>query len=262
MSEPLVRMEHINKFFGRVQALNDVSFTVNKNEIVGLLGDNGAGKSTLIKILSGALTASSGDIYIKGKKVDIRSTSDAIAQGIETIYQDSALVTQLSIARNLFLGREPLKGPRFFNRMDQEKMNEVARTLLKKVGISKNIPPTTPISSLSGGERQAVAIARAMHFESDLIILDEPTNNLGVEETRGVLTFVRNARASGHSCIFIAHNIHHVFQVVDRIVILRRGKNVADDIDPKKTTIDEVEKIITGMQDSVVHTQVNHDARL
>lgn len=260
MSEPLVRMEHINKFFGRVQALNDVSFKVNKNEIVGLLGDNGAGKSTLIKILSGALVASSGDIFIHGKKVDIRSTSDAIAQGIETIYQDSALVTQLSIARNLFLGREPIKGPRFLNRMDQEKMNAVAQTLLKRVGISKNIPPNTPISGLSGGERQAVAIARAMHFESDLIILDEPTNNLGVEETRGVLNFVRNARDSGHSCILIAHNIHHVFQVVDRIVIMRRGKKVADDIDPKKTTIEEVEKVITGMLDSLPHSKVSHDS--
>jgi simple sugar transport system ATP-binding protein len=251
MSEPLVRMEHINKFFGRVQALNDVSLTVYKSEIVGLLGDNGAGKSTLIKILSGTLTASSGDIFIHGKKVAIRNTSDAIAQGIETIYQDSALVTQLSIARNLFLGREPIKGPRFLNRMDHDEMNTVAQTLLKQVGISKNIPPNTPISGLSGGERQAVAIARAMHFESDLIILDEPTNNLGVEETRGVLNFVRSARDSGHSCILIAHNIHHVFQVVDRIVIMRRGKKVADDIDPKKTTIEEVEQVITGMLENV-----------
>lgn len=247
MADERVRMEHINKFFGRVQALNDVNFTVRKNEIVGLLGDNGAGKSTLIKILSGALRADSGDIFIHGERVDMRNTTDAIARGIETIYQDSALVTQLSIARNLFLGREPIKGPRFFNRMDQEAMNEAASKLLKQVGISKDIPPTTPISALSGGERQAVAIARAMHFESDLIILDEPTNNLGVEETQGVLRFVRSARDSGHSCVFIAHNIYHVFQVVDRIVVLRRGKVVADDIDPKKTTIEAVEHIITGM---------------
>lgn len=247
MTDELVRMEHINKFFGRVQALNDVSLTVRPKEIVGLLGDNGAGKSTLIKILSGALTADSGDIYIHGQKADIRSTTDAIAHGIETIYQDSALVTQLSIARNLFLGREPVKGPRFFNRLDQKAMNQAAQELLKQVGISKEIPPNTPISALSGGERQAVAIARAMHFESDLIILDEPTNNLGVEETQGVLRFARSARDTGHSCIFIAHNIYHVFQVVDRIVVLRRGKIVADDIDPKKTTIEAVEQIITGM---------------
>src|SRR6266436_8438955 len=119
MAEELVRMEHINKFFGRVQALSDVTLSVRRNEIVGLLGDNGAGKSTLIKILSGALRADSGDIYIDGSKVDIRNTTDAIAQGIETIYQDSALVTQLSIARNLFLGREPVKGPRLLDRLDQ-----------------------------------------------------------------------------------------------------------------------------------------------
>ena len=247
MPDELVRMEHINKFFGRVQALNDVTLSVGRNEIVGLLGDNGAGKSTLIKILSGALRADSGDIYMHGNKVDIRNTMDAIAQGIETIYQDSALVTQLSIARNLFLGREPVKGPRLLDRLDQKAMNEVARDLLKRVGITKEIPPTTPISALSGGERQAVAIARAMHFDSDLIILDEPTNNLGVEETKGVLRFVRSARDSGHSCILIAHNIYHVFQVVDRIIVLRRGKKVADDIDPRQTTMESVESIITGM---------------
>lgn len=242
----LVRMEHIDKFFGRVQALNDVTFTVYEREIVGLLGDNGAGKSTLIKILSGALTADRGEIYFKGQKVNFRNTMDAIKAGIETIYQDSALVTQLSIARNLFLGREPTSGPWIANKLDQQAMNDAARALLKQVGITKDIPPTTPISALSGGERQAVAIARAMHFESDLIILDEPTNNLGVEETQGVLRFVRNARDSGHSCIFIAHNIYHVFQVVDRIVVLRRGRKVWE-VDPKKTTIEEVEHVITGL---------------
>ena len=247
MAEPLVRMERISKSYGSVQALDGVDLAVAEREIVGLLGDNGAGKSTLIKILSGAIPATSGDIYIRGRRVEIRGTTDAIANGIETIYQDSALVTQLSIARNLFLGREPLKGPSFLNRMDKEAMNRVAGELLRRVGISKDIPPTTPISSLSGGERQSVAIARAMHFDSDLIILDEPTNNLGVAETQGVLRFVRNARDSGHSCIFIAHNTHHVFQVVDRIVVLRRGTVAADDIDPRRTSIEAVEGVITGM---------------
>jgi simple sugar transport system ATP-binding protein len=246
MAEELIRMANINKFYGRVQALTDVSLSVNTHEIVGLLGDNGAGKSTLIKVLSGAVPMTSGEIFVKGRRVEMKSTTDAINNGIETIYQDSALVPQLSIARNLFLGREPVKGPRFFNRLDQGAMNEVAAGLLKKVGITKDIPPTTPIGSLSGGERQAVAIARAMHFESDLIILDEPTNNLGVAETQGVLRFVRGARDTGHSCIFIAHNIHHVFQVVDRIIVMRRGRIVADDIDPKKTNITEVELVITG----------------
>ncbi len=249
MAEPLVRMERISKSYGSVQALKDVTFTVAEREIVGLLGDNGAGKSTLIKILSGAVPASSGEIWFRGRKLEIRGTQDAIAAGIETIYQDSALVPQLSIARNLFLGREPLTGPAFLNRMDKATMNRVAGELLARVGITKRIPPTTPISSLSGGERQSVAIARAMYFDSDLIILDEPTNNLGVAETQGVLRFVRNARDSGHSCIFIAHNIHHVFQVVDRIVVLRRGEVVADAIDPKRTSIEEVERVITGLDE-------------
>lgn len=249
MGEELIRMDNIKKSYGKVQALRGASLTVNKGEIVGLLGDNGAGKSTLIKILSGAVPATSGDIYINGAKVEMKSTIDAINHSIETIYQDSALVTQLSIARNLFLGREPVIGPKFLSRLDQKKMEEVAGNLLRKVGITKDIPADTPIGNLSGGERQAVAIARAMHFDSDLIILDEPTNNLGVAETQGVLRFVRNARDSGHSCIFIAHNIHHVFQVVDRIVVLHRGVVAADDIDPKTTTVEEVERVITGLDE-------------
>ncbi len=251
MAEPLIRMVNVSKSYGRIQALADATFSVGEGEIVGLLGDNGAGKSTLIKVLSGAVPLTSGDIFVRGRKVQIRSTTDAIALGIETIYQDSALVTQLSIARNLFLGREPLKGPRFLNRMDHAAMESVARDLLKQVGISKDIPPGTAIGALSGGERQAVAIARAMHFDSDLIILDEPTNNLGVAETQGVLRFVRGARDSGHSCIFIAHNIHHVFQVVDRIVVMRRGRVVAENIDPRHSSVEAVERVITGMPDDL-----------
>ena len=244
--EPLVEMRNIEKFYGRVHALRGVNLTIPRGEIVGLLGDNGAGKSTLIKVISGAVPYTSGEVVIKGRPVRMRSTQDAIANGIETIYQDSALVPQLSIARNLFLGRELRTGPALLDRMDLDRMNQVAAELLKRVGISKNIPPTTPIGSLSGGERQAVAIARAMHFDSDLIILDEPTNNLGVAETQGVLRFVREARDTGHSCVFIAHNIHHVFQVVDRIVVMRRGTIVADDLSPKTSSIREVEDIITG----------------
>jgi simple sugar transport system ATP-binding protein len=251
MTEELLRLENLSKFYGRVQALDSVNLSFGTNEIVGLLGDNGAGKSTLIKVISGAVPLSSGQLYWHGKPVTIRGTNDAIAMGVETIYQDSALVNQLSIARNLFLGREPLKGPPIFNRMDKKLMEEVAGKLLGEVGISKNIPAKTPINALSGGERQAVAIARAMYFDSELIILDEPTNNLGVAETQGVLRFVRNARDSGHSCIFIAHNIHHVFQVVDRIVVMRRGQIVADDIDPKVTTIEQVERVITGDLDFI-----------
>jgi simple sugar transport system ATP-binding protein len=241
----LVHVRKICKSYGSVQALRDATLTVNHNEIVGLVGDNGAGKSTLVKVLSGSVAPNSGEIFIRGEQQQFASTTDAIRHGIETIYQDSALVPELSIARNLFLGREPIRGPRLLNRLDQRTMNEVADSLLQQVGIRKKLPPTTPIGSLSGGERQAVAIARAMHFDSDLIILDEPTNNLGVAETRGVLQFIRDARDSGHSCIFIAHNIYHVFQVVDRIAVMRQGTVVAEDIDPKDTTVEQVERLIT-----------------
>ncbi len=243
---PLVEMRHIQKSYGPVHALRDVSLTIRRGEIVGLLGDNGAGKSTLIKVLSGAVPYTSGEIRINGEPVRLRSTNDAIDRGIETIYQDSALVPQLSIARNLFLGRELRRGPGLLDRMDQPRMNQVAADLLRRVGISKNIPPTTPIGALSGGERQAVAIARAMYFDSDLVILDEPTNNLGVAETQGVLRFVREVRDTGHSCIFIAHNIHHVFQVVDRMIVMRRGTIAAADLSPATATIQDVEDIITG----------------
>ena len=245
MPSELIHMREICKSYGSVQALRGATLTVNDHEIVGLVGDNGAGKSTLVKVLSGAITANSGEIFVRGEQLQFESTIDAIRHGIETIYQDSALVPELSIARNLFLGREPIRGPRLFNRLDQRRMNKVAGSLLEQVGIRKKIPPTTPIGSLSGGERQAVSIARAMHFDSDLIILDEPTNNLGVAETRGVLQFIRDARDSGHSCIFIAHNIYHVFQVVDRIAVMRQGTVVADDIDPKDTTVEQVERLIT-----------------
>jgi simple sugar transport system ATP-binding protein len=246
-SVPAIELRNVTKRFGSVIALQDIDIRVSPGEVHCLLGDNGAGKSTLIKVLSGAVPTTEGEIYVRGNKVEMKSTTDAIKNGIETIYQDSALVTQLSISRNLFLGREPIRGPKFLNRLDVPAMDKVVRDLMRKVGITKDIPPSTPVSSLSGGERQAVAIARAMYFDSDLIILDEPTNNLGVAETQGVLSFVRNARDSGHSCIFIAHNIHHVFQVVSRIVVMRLGTIVADNIDPKTTSVEEVERVITGM---------------
>ena len=157
MTTPIVEMRNIEKFYGRIHALRGVNLHVNKGEIVGLLGDNGAGKSTLIKVLSGAVPYTSGQILINGKEVQLSTTNDAIDAGVETIYQDSALVPQLSIARNLFLGRELTHGT--FGRLDQSEMNSVASDLLRRVGITKNIPPTTPISALSGGERQRAALA-------------------------------------------------------------------------------------------------------
>ena len=229
-----------------------MTLTVGESEIVGLLGDNGAGKSTLIKVLSGAIRPTSGEIHVRGRKVDFRTTSDAIAEGIETIYQEFRAGDAAVDCPQPVSGSGADQGTAPPEPDGSGAMNRVASDLLRKVGIEKSIPPTTPIGSLSGGERQAVAIARAMHFDSDLIILDEPTNNLGVAETQGVLRFVRSARNSRHSCIFIAHNIHHVFQVVDRIVVLRRGRVVAGDIDPKRTSIEEVERMITGISEEAI----------
>src|SRR5512133_3913194 len=250
MEGELVRLQNIVKSYGKVQALDDVTVTIQNREIVGLVGDNGAGKSTLIKVLSGATRANSGSIYFKGRPVKITNAQDAIRLGIETIYQDSALVAQLSVARNLFLGREPVRRAGIFPVLDRATMRSETGNLLQQVGIIKNIHPDTPITALSGGERQSIAIARAMYFEADLSILDEPTNNLGIEESAGVLRFIREAKEKGHSSIFITHNIHHVFQVVDRIIIMRRGKLVGDVI-RADTTIEEVEKVITGMTEGI-----------
>jgi len=242
---PLVEMTGIEKHFGSVTALAGVDFSVGEAEVVGLLGDNGAGKSTLIKILSGAIRPSAGEIRFKGAPIHFKSTRDAIDVGIETIYQDSALVEQMSIGRNLFLGREPTRSVGPFRSMDRAYIDRTTRELMNRVGIMKALDPKTPIGRLSGGERQAIAIARAMFFEADLIIMDEPTNNLGVEEADGVMRFIREAKEAGHSSILISHNIHHVFMVVDRVVVLRHGQQVGDT--PRdQTSIQEVEELITA----------------
>jgi simple sugar transport system ATP-binding protein len=238
-------MSDIEMHFGSVTALAGVDFTVGEAEVVGLLGDNGAGKSTLIKILSGALKPTTGEIKFKGSTVRFRSTRDAIDAGIETIYQDSALVEQMSIGRNLFLGREPTRSIGPLRDIDRNYVREQTRALMNRVGIMKALDPDTPIGRLSGGERQAIAIARAMFFEADLIIMDEPTNNLGVEEADGVMRFIREAKEAGHSSILISHNIHHVFMVVDRVVVLRHGLKVGD-LDRSETSIQQVEELITA----------------
>ena len=245
MSTELVRMENMSKTYGRVRAITDITLTVGYGEIVGLVGDNGAGKSTLIKILVGAIQANpGGKIFFKGNEVKIERPIDAINLGIESIYQESSLVNSLSIPRNLFLGREPVKrfGP--FPRLDMARMRDEAHALLKQIGI-KRIDLNTPISNLSGGERQSIAIARAMYFEKDLIILDEPTNQLGIEEIQSVLEFVVKAKDKGYSTIFITHNIHHIYRVADRIVVLRGGQKVGD-MKKSETTIEQIEEIIIG----------------
>jgi simple sugar transport system ATP-binding protein len=239
-------MTKIVKAYGGVIALDRVDFHVSQGEIVALVGDNGAGKSTLTRVLAGALRPDSGEITIRGTACRFRSTRDAIAAGIETIYQGAALVEQLTVARNLFLGREPVtRCLGLLPRLDTRYMRSEARSLLNRMGLEKDINPNDLITGLSGGERQSIAIARAMFFQAELIVLDEPTNNLGVEETRRVLDFLRETRDAGRSSIFITHTIAHAFKVADRLVVMRRGR-VAADLAAAATSVEEVEELITG----------------
>jgi simple sugar transport system ATP-binding protein len=247
MMQEVLRLQNLQKSFGSVRALKNASLTLKEGEVVALLGDNGAGKSTLIKAISGVFPIDRGDIYVRGEKVSIRSTREAMDLGIETIHQDTSLAPDLSIARNLFLGREPvnLKWLGVFAPLDRAKLRDAASALLKRVGISKKLDADALVSTLSGGERQSIAISRAMQFAAKVIILDEPTNNLGVEETHGVLRFVKEMREAGHSVLLITHNIHHVFEVADRIIVMRRGEIVAEQT-VADTDLLTVESLITG----------------
>ncbi|RKX38988.1 MAG: sugar ABC transporter ATP-binding protein [Thermotogae bacterium] len=237
MSEEIVVMRDIKKSFGRVQALKGVDFRVKKNEIVGLLGDNGAGKSTLIKILVGYYQPDHGEIFFDGKKVKFRSPWDSRRLGIETVYQDLALVNLMPLWRNFFLGREMIKKIGPINCIEHRKMKRIAIEALKQVGISLRSPDET-VAFMSGGERQAVAIARAIHFGAKLLILDEPTASLSVGETKMVLEHILKVKERGISVIFITHNIYHVYEVADRLVLLEHGEKIGDyrkkDVAPKE----------------------------
>ena len=241
---PVVSMEGITKRFGTITALDNVNFTVSKHEVVGLLGDNGAGKSTLIKVLTGVHPPSSGQIYFEGKPVAIRSPRDARALGIETCYQDLALVPLMSITRNFYLGRELMTGIGPVRWLDVREMDRQTREALKDIGIHIR-SPNEKVGRLSGGERQSIAIGRARYFGAKLLILDEPTSALSVGETRKVINYTLNAKERGLSVIFITHNVGHVYQVADRFVIIRRGELVGsygkDEVSEK-----DIADLITG----------------
>jgi simple sugar transport system ATP-binding protein len=220
-------MVGINKNFRRVQALRDVDFNVNRSEVVGLLGDNGAGKSTLIKILVGLFPATSGEIYIEEEKVEFRSPHDSREMGIETVYQGLALVELMSILRNFFLGRELTRKRGPFRMLDTKTMSRVCLDSLNEIGV--NIKSANDsVSLLSGGERQSISIGRAVHFGVKLLVLDEPTAALSINEADKVLDYVRQARERGLSAIFITHNVHHVYPVADRFVVLREGMKIGE----------------------------------
>lgn len=227
MSEDLVSMKGIQKTFGHVEALKSVDFTVKSGEIVGLIGDNGAGKSTLIKILTGVFPPDSGEIFFDGTCCRFGSPADARHAGIETVYQGYGVLEDMSIARNFFLGREPLKRAAFFNVLDQQRMNRECWRVLTEIGINVRSPMEVT-SILSGGERQAINIGRAIHFKAKLVVLDEPTTALSVRESEHILQFIEEVRQAGSSVIFITHNIHHVYRAADRFVLLNRGQIVGE----------------------------------
>lgn len=221
MQEPLVRVENVQKWYGSVHALKGVDFSVVAGECVALIGDNGAGKSTLVQIIAGFIPMNEGAIYWKGKRVNISSVRDARKLGIETVYQTQAIVPQLTVAQNIFLGREEVRsyGPLRF--IDEGRMRDEASEILN--GLRLSLPPDREVEFCSGGERQGVAIARAMQFRAELIIFDEPTTALSVSGVQRVLNFIKDLKERGVSSIFISHNLRHLLQVADRFSIMSKG---------------------------------------
>ncbi|MFO1070788.1 MAG: ATP-binding cassette domain-containing protein [Geminicoccaceae bacterium] len=238
---PLFEARGISKTYGHVNALMDVNFRVGHNEVVGLLGDNGAGKSTLIKILSGVVEPDRGQFLRNGQPVDIGSRRKSEAAGIQTIYQDIALVGAMSIMRNIYAGREPTGALGF---MKIKEMRATAMAILDEhVRIAGITSPDLPVEDLSGGQAQAVAIARAVHFKRDILLLDEPTSALSVRETEKVLAIMRELAESGVSCVFVTHNIYHAFRVCDRFVVMAHGQAVTD-VAKADTSLNELTDMI------------------
>jgi simple sugar transport system ATP-binding protein len=237
-----VELRNVHKSFGGVHVLKDVTFRLSAGEVLGLVGDNGAGKSTLIKIITGVHQPDSGQILFRGEEVRGLTVDKARALGVETVYQERALAEQLSLWRNIFMGR-PIS--RAFGFLDVRKMRRITAELMgESMGFTSAVlTPDTHVTGLSGGERQGLAIVRALHFEADIIILDEPTMGLSLKETDKLLHFVKGIKTAGKSAIFIDHNIFHVYSVADRIVVLDRGQ-IARDFPTSQYSLDEVTEIM------------------
>ncbi|MBN2305498.1 MAG: sugar ABC transporter ATP-binding protein [Anaerolineae bacterium] len=237
-------MVNIEKYFGRVCALRNVNIAIGSNEIVGLIGDNGAGKSTMVKVLTGVHRPTSGDMYIAGRKVDPRrySVKRAHEYGIETVYQDKSLGEKQVLWRNFFIGRQVTLPFGFIN---VKKEKEIAQEImLNTIGFrGRGITVDSKVSKLSGGERQGVAIGRAMHFEAELIVLDEPTVALSLKEVRKVLDFVHQIKVGGKACIYISHTITDVYEVADRFIVMDRGEIVGD-IRKEDTSLQELDQYL------------------
>jgi simple sugar transport system ATP-binding protein len=222
---PLIEVENVSKYFGSVIALKDVSMDVQPGEVMCLLGDNGAGKSTLIKIISGVYPPDEGRFLVDGKPVRFGSPRAALDAGIATVYQDLAMIPLMGIARNFFLGSEPQRGWGPFRRFDMTRADRVTLEELAKMGIQIR-DTSQPVGTLSGGERQSVAIARAVYFGARVLILDEPTAALGVKEAGVVLRYIAQARARGIGVVLITHNVHHAYPIGDRFTMLNRGRSI------------------------------------
>ena len=239
----LLKCEGINKWYGNLHALKDVNMSINKGEVIGLIGDNGAGKSTLIKIICGVHKLYKGSVHFEGNQVSIDNPKAAMKLGIETIHQYSTMFQEMSIARNVFIGREPKKfGLNFLGLLDEKTMDHESMKAIKDVGLDLR-SPHIPVKELSGGERQGVAIARSMFFKSKMLILDEPTNHLSVKETLKVLEYIQSLKNLGIGSIFISHNLYHVHEVSDRIVGMARGEKVCD-MNKDETTVNDLIKLI------------------
>ena len=242
---PLLEVRHLRKNFGAVQALKDLSMTLHRGEVVALAGDNGAGKTTLIKAISGVYPPSGGEILLDGQPVSFTSPQEARARGIETIYQDLALADNLSIGANIFLGREPTRRALgFLPVLDRRRMAEAARETMARLDFHVS-RMNAPVSNFSGGQRQAVAIGRAVYWNARVLIMDEPTAALGVPEQRKVLDLIHQLKAQGRGVIFISHNLQDIFAVSDRIVVLRRGV-MAGERRIGETTHEEVVRLMIG----------------
>jgi simple sugar transport system ATP-binding protein len=244
MQAPLIEVRNIGKTFGSVIALKDISMTVSRGEVMCLLGDNGAGKSTLIKILSGVHRPSSGEYLVDGQSVSFSSPRDALDTGIATVYQDLAMIPLMSVTRNFFMGREPLQGIWPFRAIDFELAHRVARQEMHRIGIDIR-DPHQHVGTLSGGERQCVAIARAVYFGAQCLILDEPTSALGVAQTSMVLKYVHQVRSKGLGVVFITHNVRHAYVVGDRFTVLNRGRTLGT-FEKSEIGIDELQTLMAG----------------
>ncbi|MBA3317535.1 MAG: sugar ABC transporter ATP-binding protein [Gemmatimonadales bacterium] len=244
MSPPLLQVEGVSKRFGTVVALREVSLSVLAGQVTCLLGDNGAGKSTLIQILAGVHRPSEGRCLVDGQPVELASPRDALRRGIATVYQDLAMIPLLGIWRNFFLGAEPCSGWGPFRRIDVAHCERVVREELGRLGVRLR-DPAQPVGTLSGGERQAVAIARAMYFGARVLVLDEPTAALGVKQAAVVLRYIINARERGVGVVLVTHNPHHAYPVGDRFVILRRG-GVQGDYGRRDIRLEELIGMMAG----------------